>query len=54
MPLGKRWTGCMLIGIGLMLFGASQQHWQEWIGFAVISAGTVMVLPDRITGRPAR
>ena len=21
MPLGKRWIGCMLIGIGLMLFG---------------------------------
>ena len=36
MPLGKRWIGCMLIGIGLILFGVSHQHWQEWSGFAVL------------------
>ena len=39
MPLGKRWIGCMLIGIGLMLFGASQQHWQEWLGLVVLAVG---------------
>ena len=53
MPLGKRWIGCMLIGIGLMLFGVSHQHWQEWSGFAILAAGIVLVLPERITGRPA-
>jgi hypothetical protein len=53
MPLGKRWIGCMLIGIGLMLFGISRQHWQEWSGFAILAAGIVLVLPERITGRPA-
>ena len=50
MPLGKRWIGCMLIGIGLMLFGVSRQHWQERAGFAVLAAGVVLVLPTRITG----
>jgi hypothetical protein len=54
MPLGKRWIGCMLIGIGLMLFGVSQQHWQEWSGFAILAAGIVLVLPERTAGRPAR
>ena len=54
MPLGKRWIGCMLIGIGLMLFGVSRQHWQEWLGFSVLAAGIVLTLPERITGRPAR
>ncbi len=54
MPLGKRWLGAMLIGVGLMLFGISQQHWQEWAGVAVLAAGIVMILPERITGRPAR
>ena len=53
MPLGKRWIGCMLIGVGLMLFDVSQQHWQEWSGFAILAAGIVLVLPERITGRPA-
>ena len=53
MPLGKRWIGCMLIGIGLMLFGVSRQHWQEWSGLAVLAAGIVLVLPSRITGRPS-
>ena len=53
MPLGKRWIGCMLIGIGLMLFGVSRQHWQEWLGFAILTAGIVLVLPERIIGRPA-
>jgi hypothetical protein len=53
MPLGKRWIGCMLIGIGLMLFGVSRQHWQEWLGFAILAAGIVLALPARITGRPA-
>ena len=53
MRLGKRWIGCILIGIGLMLFGISRQHWQEWSGFAILAAGIVLVLPDRITGRPA-
>jgi uncharacterized membrane protein len=50
MPLGKRWVGAMLIGVGLMLFGASHQHWQEWTGFALIAAGIVLVLPKSITG----
>ena len=54
MPLGKRWLGFMLIGIGLMLFGAARQHWQEWAGFAILAAGIVLVLPERITGRLAR
>lgn len=54
MPLGKRWLGCMLIGMGLLMFGVSRQHWQEWAGFATFAAGIVLVLPDRITGRPAR
>lgn len=54
MPLGKRWIGCMLVGIGLMLFGVSRQHWQEWSGFAILAVGIVLVLPERITGRPAR
>jgi len=54
MPLGKRWIGCMLIGVGLMSFGVSRQHWQEWSGFAILAAGIVLVLPGRITGRPAR
>jgi hypothetical protein len=53
MPLGKRWIGCMLIGIGLMLFGVSRQHWQEGLGFAVLAAGIALVLPERITGRRA-
>ena len=53
MPLGRRWIGCMLIGIGLMFFGVSRQHWQEWSGFAILAAGIVLVLPERITGRPA-
>jgi hypothetical protein len=52
MALGKRWIGCMLIGIGLVLFGVSRQHWQEWSGFAVLAAGIVLVLPNRITGSP--
>ena len=52
MPLGKRWIGCMIIGIGLMLFGVYQQHWQEWLGFAVLAAGIVLTLPSRITGSP--
>lgn len=52
MPLGKRWTGCMLIGIGLMLFGISGQHLQEWSGLAILAAGIVLVLPGRITGSP--
>ena len=50
MRLGKRWIGCMLIGIGLMLFGVSRQHWQEWAGLAVLAAGFVLILPTRITG----
>ena len=50
MPLGKRWIGTMLIGAGLMLFGISHQHWQEWSGFATIAAGIVLVLPKSITG----
>ena len=54
MPLGKRWLGIMLIGVGLMLFGVSRQHWQEWAGIAVLAAGIVLVLPERITGSPAR
>ena len=49
MPLGKRWIGCMLIGIGLMLFGVSRQ---QLSGFAVVAAGIVMVLPNRLTGTP--
>ncbi len=53
MPLGKRWIGCMLIGIGLMLFGVSRQHWQEGAGFAVLAAGIVLVLPSRVTGIPS-
>lgn len=53
MPLGKRWIGCMLIGIGLMLFGASLQHWQEWLGLVVLAGGIALVLPDRITGSSA-
>lgn len=52
MTLGKRWIGCMLIGIGLMLFGVSRQHWQEWLGFTILAAGIVLVLPSRITGSP--
>ena len=52
MPVGKRWCGAMLIGAGLMLFGASHQHWQEWAGFAVFAAGIVLVLPKSITGSP--
>ncbi len=47
---GGRWIGCMLIGIGLMLFGVSRQHWQEWSGFASLAAGIVLVLSGRITG----
>lgn len=54
MPLGKPWLGVMLIGVGLMLFGASRQTWQEWSGFAILAAGIVLVLPDRIIGRSAR
>lgn len=54
MPLGKRWLGIMLIGMGLMLFGVSRQHWQEWSGFATLAAGIVLVLLERITGGPAR
>ncbi len=53
MTLGKRWLGTILIGVGLMLFGVSRQHWQEWSGFSVIAAGIVLALPERITGRPA-
>ena len=52
MPLGKRWIGCMLIGIGLMLFGVSREHWGEWSGFAVLAAGIVLVLPKSIIGSP--
>ena len=52
MTLGRRWLGIMLIGVGLMLFGASHQHWQEWAGFAVFAAGIVLVLPKSITGSP--
>ena len=52
MPVGKRWCGAMLIGAGLMLFGASHHHWQEWAGFAVFAAGIVLVLPKSITGSP--
>ena len=52
MPLGKRWLGCMLIGVGLLMFGVSRQHWQEWVGFAIIAAGIVLVLTKRITGSP--
>ena len=44
----------MLIGIGLMLFGVSRQHWQEGLGFAILAAGIVLVLPSRITGTPMR
>lgn len=47
--LGRRWLGVMLIGAGLVLFGVSRQHWQEWLGFAVIAAGVVFVLPKRFT-----
>ncbi len=54
MPLGKRWLGVMLIGVELMLFGISQQHWQEWAGIAVLAAGIFLVLTERITGRPAQ
>ena len=43
----------MLIGIGLMLFGISRQHWQEWLGFAVIAGGIVLTLPERFTGKRA-
>ena len=50
MGLGRRWLGIMLIGAGLMLFGTSRQHWQEWVGFAVLAAGVVLVLPKRLTG----
>ncbi len=28
----------------------SWRNWQEWFGFAVLAAGIVMVLPNRITG----
>ena len=52
MPLGKRWLGVMLIGMGLMLFGVSRQPWQEWAGFAVLATGIVLVLPKSITGSP--
>ncbi len=52
MPLGKRWIGCMLIGIGLMLFGVSRQHWQEYLGFAVLAGGIVLLLPKSIIGSP--
>lgn len=54
MPLGKRWIGCMLIGIGLMMFGVSRQHSQEWLGIAILAGGIVLVLPNRITGHPPR
>ncbi len=54
MALGKRWLGCMLIGVGLMLFGISRQHWQEWAGIAILAGGIVLVLPNRIIGRPVR
>jgi hypothetical protein len=50
MPLGKRWMGCMLIGTGLLVFGVSRQHWQEWSSFAILAAGIVLVLPNWITG----
>ena len=50
--LGKRWLGCMLLGVGLMLFGISRQHWQEWSGFAILAAGIDLILPSRITGNP--
>ena len=52
MPLGKRWYGAMLIGIGLMSFGLSRQHWQVWAAFAIFAAGIVLVLPERLTGAP--
>ena len=54
MTLGRRWLGIMLIGVGLMLFGVSRQHCQEWSSFAILAAGIVLTLPERITGRPAR
>ena len=40
----------MLIGIGLMLFGVSRELWGEWLGFAVIAVGIVLLLPKWITG----
>ena len=52
MTLGGRWLGVMLIGAGLIVFGASRQSWQEWLGFAIIAAGIVLVLPKRLIGRP--
>ena len=53
MTLGRRWIGIMLIGVGLMLFGVSRQHWQEWSGLAILAAGIVLLLPKSITGSPA-
>lgn len=52
MPLGKRWYGAMLIGIGLMSFGLSHQQWQVWAAFAILAAGIVLILPGQITGAP--
>ena len=52
MPLEKRWLGCMLIGVGLLLFAVSRQNWQERADFAIIAAGIVLNLPKRITGSP--
>ncbi|WP_124846863.1 hypothetical protein [Acidipila sp. EB88] len=51
MGLGRRWVGFMLIGVGLMLLGASRQRWPEWSGFGVLSAGIVLTLSARFTGR---
>ena len=52
MPLAKRWIGCMLFAeLGSCYLGVSHQHWQEWSGFAILAAGIVLVLPERITGR---
>ena len=53
MTLGRRWIGIMLIGVGLMLFGVSRQHWQEWSAFAILAAGIVLLLPKSIIGSPA-
>ena len=41
------------IGIGLVLFGVSRRHWQEWSGFVFLAAGIALVLHTSITGDPA-
>ena len=40
------------VAVARLLFGVSPQHWQEWSGLAVLSAGIVLVLPNRITCSP--